>query len=84
MKIDFHVHPHFKKYDARAVVDAMSARKVDILGLAGYNKDTFDENRRIFDELEERYGEKYSVENDNLIIKLLLSDAFDFSHSDER
>ncbi len=70
MKIDFHVHPHFKNYNSKAVVDAMSARKVDILGLAGYNKDTFDENRRIFDELEERYGEKYSVENDNLIIKI--------------
>lgn len=65
-KIDFHVHPRFRSYNAKKVVEAMYARDIDIVGLAGYNKDIFDDTRKEFDKLRK----PFKVTNDSLAIKI--------------
>lgn len=66
-KIDFYVHAsHFDSYTAEDIVRAMDTRKTDIIGLAGYNRDIFDDVRREFDKLKK----PFHVKNDSLAIKI--------------
>ena len=67
MKIDFHVHPHFENYSSKALVDAISNNNIDVVGLAGYNEDRFDEYRREIEKLNS-FG-FLKVTSDDLAIK---------------
>ncbi|MFH1248645.1 MAG: hypothetical protein V1660_00645 [archaeon] len=49
MKIDFHVHPYLEQYGAKDIVKAMQKRSIGATGLAGFNKDIFDNLRRRFE-----------------------------------
>ena len=69
-KIDFHIHPHFNSYNAESIVEAMYARGIDIVGLAGYNRDIFDDIRKEFDKLQN----PFKVTNDSLAIKVTNED----------
>lgn len=75
MKIDFHVHPYFENYDGEDVVRAMSKRNVGIAGLAGYNRDVFDFNRNILENLKFK---QFKVESDYLAVRVKDSEGKGF------
>ena len=65
-KIDFHVHPYFEGYDALSIVEAMERNRIDVVGLAGFNRDIFDIVRWQFNDL----SMQFKVESDSLAIRL--------------
>lgn len=66
-KLDIHIHPYFREYGAEDLVRAMHTTKTNAAGLAGFNRDIFDEIRERFEKIDKR---DFRVNSDRLVMKV--------------